>query len=739
MRYRYALQLLGAFLLTLLPGIVSAETIAQDTATATNLGLYGGEVRDVASDPASDFLYITTYSPNGFFVSTNDGETWQGLDSEVYDLGEPRGVELDEDGNVYILMGDGVMKSSDNGSTLAVTGDVGAYGGTMIYNNNQLVVGRSDGAVSVSEDNGATFTTSEPIQDSSIVLSLTASPTPDTYYAVLDDNTNSTLYMSTNAGATWNPVNTDDVTNRFTTISVNPNDADHLIMLSYGEDVLPWQSFDGGATWEEFSGVSTPGYVNFDASGRIYVGTNYSDDNGATWDQINTITPANRVSNIWIDSSDDSRIYGSTFGAVAISTDRGENWIDSNEGITAVTVHDVAQSADKNTVWIATGAGLAKTTDYTADTPTWEFPINYDYYPSAVWVSPADSNLVVVGGYLAIYRTTDGGETWDTIDNWNSDYAVKALAADPNDPTILYAVGGIQNTLDALTGVVMQSTDSGATWTDLEITDDAAVQTIDVAEDGAVYVGAGALDIRGDSATGIYKYYGSTWTHLDGSPDEQITSIVADPDDATILYATASDFDSNQQTDGGVYKTTDAGTTWTALSSNPGLEEASHYRVITIQNSTNTLYMAGTEILSGAGTIWKSTDGGANWGIYYTGLQNETFNTLLFDGLIAGNSRGAYDIRGKVSLTLKKGIDKLTATLKDAATDKKLQRKKVTLWKKNNGSWIKIDSDRTNSKAKAIFRIHPNKKSYYQVRYTPTGVAAEEYSSKRSRTVTVRI
>lgn len=739
MRYHHVVKLIGAFMLTLLPGIVSAETIAQDTATATNLGLYGGEVRDVATDPDSNFMYVTTYSPNGFFVSANNGETWQGLDAEVFDLGQPSGVEIDEEGTVYLLVSEGVMKSTDNGSTLNVAGDIGAFGGTMLYHEGTLVVGRSDGAISVSTDKGETFTTSEILVENGNVQSLAASATPDTYYAVIDDNTNSELFVTTDGGENWTSMDTSDITNRFTTVAANPNDANHLIMLSYGEDVLPWQSVDGGANWEEFNGVSTPGYVNFDSAGRIYVGTNYSDDGGATWDQINTTTPANRVSNIWIDSSDDNRLYGSTFGAVAISDDRGETWTDSNEGITAVRVQDVAQSADKDTVWIATSAGLAKTTNYTADEPAWEFPINYDYYPSAVWVSPTDSNLVMVGGYLALYRTTDGGTTWDTIDNWDSNYAVKQIVADPNDPTIIYASGAIQNTTDALTGVVMQSTDSGVTWTDLEITDDAASQALAVSQDGTVYVGAGSLDIRGESATGIYTYDGSNWAHLEGSPDEQITSIVADPDDANILYATASDFDSNQHEDGGVYKTTDAGATWTALESATGLEQAAQYRVITIQNSTNTLYMAGTEILSGAGTIWKSTNGGETWGEYYTGLQNETFNTLLFDGLIAGNSRGAYDIKGKVTLSVKKSPHTLTATLKDAATERKLKHKKVTLWKKKQGDWIKIDSDRTNRKAKAVFKVHPRKKTFYQVRYTPTGAAVEEYSAKRSRVVKVRV
>ncbi len=730
--------------LALMPLIGRAETIIQDSATATNLGLYGGETRDVASDPDSDNLYVTMYSPNGFFRSDDDGATWHGLDASVYDLGEPRGVELDEDGNVYLLISDGLFKSTDHGATLTEIGadEVGQNGNNFILSQGILIVGGNDGTVMISTDLGDSFTVSDVIQADSYVLSLATVTNEPTIYAVLDDNNNGTLYVSTDAGATWTEANTDDIANRYTTIGVDPNDADHLIMLSYGEDVDPWQSFDGGATWDQFDvSPGTVGIMTTDSTGRIYLGSGYSDDGGLTWDAVNTITPSNRVSTVWADSADDNRLYGSTFGAVAISTDGGDNWTDSNTGITAVTIRDMSQSLDKATVWMATGAGLAKTTNFTDDAPTWAFPINYDYYPNAVWVSPADSNIVVVGGYTNIYRTADGGENWDTLTDWNSDYAVKKLVSDPTDSSILYAVGGTQNVLDAITGAVLMSTDSGATWTDLAIADAAAGQAAVVTAAGNLFVGAGALDINDDSATGIYQYDGTDWTHLADSPDEQITSLATDPDDANILYATASDFDSNQHSDGGVYKSTDGGTTWTELSAveDNGLDKASKYRVITLQGSTRTLYMAGTNTETGAGTVWKSTDGGNTWGIYYTGLENETFNALLFDGLMAGNTRGAYDIKGKAAFSTKKSSHKLTATLTDAATAKKLRHKKVTLWKKVHGDWRKVDADRTNSKGKAIFQTNVKKTTRYKLKYVPTGKAAEEYTTSTSDVVTVKV
>lgn len=745
------LRLVVVFI-AILPIATAAETINQGSAQAVNLGLYGGEIRDLASDPNSDFIYVSAYSPNGFFVSDDNGATWQGLDQNVYDLGEPRGVEIDEDGNVYLLISDGLFKSTDNGTTLTEIGtsDIGQSGITFVYADNNLIVGDTQGRIITSSDKGETFATSSEMREDSYVLSVAAVADGSAYYAVLDNNTDGQLYISTN-GIDWSAVDTSDITNRYTTIAVDPNNSDHLIMLSYGEDVDPWQSLDGGVTWDQFDvGGGTPSLMTADSSGRIYLGTAFSDDGGETWDVVNSFTPANRVSTVWPDSSNDDRLYGSTFGAVAISEDRGENWIDSNEGITAVTVHDVSQSTDKDTVWMATNAGLAKTTNFTDETPTWEFPINYDYYPNTVWVSPDHSDLVLVGGYEAIYRTTDGGESWDSVEEWNSVFAVQDFASHPNDPTRIYAVGGIQNVVDDITGVAMMSTDSGLTWTDLAITDDAAGQAAAVSQDGMLFVGAGALDINGESATGIYKYDSVNWEHLSGSPDEQITSIVAHPDNADILYATASDFNSYQQDDGGVYKTTDGGDAWTLLSTTDSdLLFGSKYRAITIQGSTDALYVAGTSIRldEQLGALWKSTDGGKTWSDYYYGLQNETFNTLLFDGLIAGNSRGAYELHTKVNIRLRRryivrnDVDKvqITATVTDGATHERLANVKMKLYKKKGNNWKKIDTDRTNSNGVAKFIVRPIKSTRYKIAYTPKGEAVEEYAEATSGVLRTKI
>lgn len=721
-----------------------AETIDQNTAKATNLGIYGGEVRDVAFDTTNGIMYITTYSPNGFFYSSDDGATWTVLDPQ-YDLGEPRGVEVDDSGNVFLLISDGLFVSTDHGVTFTETGDIGQFGSTFIINNGRIIVGRTDGSVAVSEDSGATFTTTTVEEDSN-VNSVSAFTSTDDIYAVLDDNTDSSLYYSADGGTTWNIMDITGIDDRFTLVAMDPTDPNHIIVLPYNESDSPWQTNDAGTTWTTITGTSYAAVVTFDADGRIYLGTSYSDDFGTSWQTLNETTPGSRVNGyVWPDPANVNRLVGASFAAVALSVDKGINWTDSNTGITAVTVYEMAQSTDKNTVWAATSGGLAMTTDFLSETATWVYPINYDYYPQSVWVSPDDANDVVVGGMGAMYVTSDGGTSWTTATGWNSDFTAYQIASDPTDSSILFASAGIQSLEDNREGGVFTSTDGGLTWSSLDITADVPTQTLAVSTEGTVYAGAGLIGIRGNGTKGLYTYSGGSWTKLTGAPNDEVTSVIIDRGDQNTLYLTASDFDSNQNDDGGVYKSTDAGVTWTQLTG--GLDTASKYRVITQQRSGTTLYMAGTDTETGAGTVWKSTDGGTTWGVVYAGLQNETFQYLLFDGLMAGNSRGAYDLKSKAKVVIKsdkakvaKGNEALVkVTLKDAATLKLLKDRKVKLMKKKDGVWTVIDTARTNNKGVATFNVTINKKTQLKAKYVPKGNAADEYVKSISTRLVIKL
>lgn len=728
-----------------------AQTVTQDTAQATNLGLYGGEVRYVAIDQTSDYVYAGTYSPNGIFISADNGATWSGVPDEQ-DFGEPRGVAVNGSGDLFVVA-DAAYKSTDHGTTFTELDGIGAYGGMLLYENSTLLVGRTDGAVSISTNDGDSFTTTT-VEEGSIVLSLAASPTDGTFYAILDDNTTSTLYVTTDNGENWSVVDTSGTATQFGLVAVDPSNANHLYLTASGADIQPWHSTDGGETWTELDVTPYASKISFDSTGRIYFGVQYSDDNGATWQSLEPSTPTSRVSGIVVpDPDNDNVLFAGSFAALAKSTDQGNSWVDSNEGITAVTTKDVSQSTDKNTVWVATNAGLAKTTNFLDDEPTWEFPIYYDSYPESLWVSPDDANTVVVGGMGAIVKTTDGGETWATATGWDSELTAQQIISDPANPDVLYAAANVQDYQDVKTGDVYTSTDGGDTWESMGLLGFPAAQAIALASDGTLYAGIGNLQIRGDGATGIYSYADGTWTVLENAPADEITSILVDPSDSQILYATAANFNTygaDDDTTAGYYRSEDGGETWVRITE--GLEDSSKFRAMAIQGTTSptVLYLSGTNKLSGAGEIYKSADGGLTWGLYYTGLQNETFNTLLFDGLVAGNTRGLYGLQSfvnmKISAKPKKVVQDgktiIKVVLTDAATHKKLKKRRVVLMRKVGAEdkFVRFKAAKTNKKGVVRFPATIQKKSVFKARFTPKrAMDREEFTKTVSAKLKVKV
>lgn len=339
---------------------------------------------------------------------------------------------------------------------------------------------------------------------------------------------------------------------------------------------------------------------------------------------------------------------------------------------------------------------------------------------------------------------TDGGDNWTTATGWNSDYAAQQFVLS-EDGTTLVAVAAEQ-TVGVKNGDVFASTDFGLTWSSLNFPG-GAVQSIAENASGVWYVGTGAVGINGDGETGIYTFDGSNWEHLDNSPEMEITSVLADPSDENVLYATAADFNtsgSDSDEVSGLYTTTDGGATWTKLET--GLSDGTKFRALARQSSTNTLYMAGTNKLTQAGEIYKSSDAGANWGLYYTGLKNETFNTLLFDGLVTGNTRGLYEVKSLPKISLKKLSEKsigenivFQVKVTDRSTGTLLKNSRVKLYKKMNGEWVGIKSAKTNNKGVVEFTVKLKHSRSFKARYFPKGGAAEEFKKTTSRIVSLHI
>ncbi len=205
---------------------------------------------------------------------------------------------------------------------------------------------------------------------------------------------------------------------------------------------------------------------------------------------------------------------------------------------------------------------------------------------------------------------------------------IAAVAGVPGDPTIYYA--------GAASGGVWKSTDSGATFTPVfDGQRVAAIGALAVAatDPNIVWAGTGEAwvirpsDVIGD---GIYKSTdaGATWTRMGLEETGRIGRVIVHPTDPNIVYACALGRTTGPQQERGVYKTTDGGRTWN--------------RVLFVDTNTGcsglSMDARNPEVLF-AGTWqvemhpWAMLSGGPGSGIYVTRDGGATWTRVTQSGL----------------------------------------------------------------------------------------------------------
>ncbi|MFC1598157.1 WD40/YVTN/BNR-like repeat-containing protein [Patescibacteria group bacterium] len=726
--------------------IFSSLAFEQDTQTGasrTNVNLFGGYVEDIEVD-SSGRVYAASNSPNGIHVSVDGGATWSGP-PEGSDLGSVIAVEVSDVANTaYAIAGIKLFKTEDGGATWdLVTGSSGdPYAGdfnqTLHYSNGTLLVPVRDGTLDVSTNEGATFTNVD-VDGLSSIGEFAAAGDGSAYYLLgYDASDNRTLYQSTDNGATWTDTGQ---TGSWQSVGVDPTDPDVIVLAGSGS--IDMTTAGPGGAWSEINDSAGSGSDIAFAGSRLYVGRDYTDDGGANWGDLvlegTTNDSSLRGNVLCIDQSDTDKMWTNSGQGVARTADGGTTWADGVEGMLGITINGIGQSTNKETVWVAAQGGFGVTTNFLADEPTWDFPIvphenvmNGD----VVWVKPGEKDTVLAGTGGTIYRTTDGGSTWTDVYNYGTGIA-DIVANDAG--TVVYA--GFSD--DSGSGAVVKSTDYGATWTSLG-GPNASINAIAVLGGGKLLAGVGEENDSSAASRGLYKYNGSSWSQLSGASGQMVNDI---------LIANDSIFVAGGETnDSGVFRSNDDGATWTDVTGN-GLASDGWYHALAsesrISKRANNVVYVSTARPAGTGKVYKTTDNGKTWSEYYTGLIDETFNALMFDGLLSGTNTGFYSMTSNAKITFKTDKTRvkagnrvrLTARLKDSATLDGIPNKWVRLFKraKKSAKWKFVRKKRTNDNGKKVFKVRPKKRMYYQVRWKPRGAVAESYGSAKVKSRSRRI
>jgi photosystem II stability/assembly factor-like uncharacterized protein len=205
---------------------------------------------------------------------------------------------------------------------------------------------------------------------------------------------------------------------------------------------------------------------------------------------------------------------------------------------------------------------------------------------------------------------------------------VNGVSGVPGQPTTFY--------FGSVGGGVWKSTNAGRTWFPIfDAQPIASIGAIGVSTSNPdiVYVGSGEADMRSQISygNGMYKSTdaGRTWTHIGLDNTRQIGRVLVDPRDPNVVFVAALGHAYGANPDRGVYRTRDGGATWQKVlfkSNDIGAIDVA-FDPTTAQTIYATLWNTRRPPWSiyppsyGPGSgVYKSTDGGTNWQPLTSGL-----------------------------------------------------------------------------------------------------------------------
>lgn len=246
---------------------------------------------------------------------------------------------------------------------------------------------------------------------------------------------------------------------------------------------------------------------------------------------------------------------------------------------------------------------------------------------NCIAVDPNNSNTIYIGAPVGgIWKTIDGGSTWNPLgDEW-SVIGVSGIAVDPNNSNIIYVATGDTDGNDSYSIGVLKSTDGGVTWNDAGgvNANETTEIIIDPNNSNILYLASSSGLLKSTNA-------GSSWSNvLSGN----IRDIDIKPGTNTTLYAVnSSDF----------YKSTDAGSTWNQITS--GLPNSSgRLCIATTAANANYVYVLSADGSSAFQGVYRSTNSANSFTAMNTTTDIFESSQAWYDMALAASQTNADEI-----------------------------------------------------------------------------------------------
>ena len=319
------------------------------------------------------------------------------------------------------------------------------------------------------------------------------------------------VWKSNDGGATFNPI-FEDYCQSIGAIALDPSDPDNTIYVGTGE------------TWTRNS-VS------------IGDGLYRSKDGGITWDKLG-LEQSERIGNVIVNPNNPNEVYVGVLGAL---------WSDSEQ-------RGVFKSSDGGATWskILYDGPATGCADLAMD------PTNPNILYASMWEFRRTGWSFNSGGpKSALYKSTDGGASWNKIHNGFPEGKLGrlAIAVAPSDPNILYTVIEAENPDKK---GLYRSDNAGQTWT--QSNNDFGI-TVRPFYFSRIVVDPNNPDVvvKAGLSGSISRDGGKTFKSL-GMMHSDIHDIAFHVKDADYMFA---------GTDGGVYRSWNGGTTFEIVENLP--------------------------------------------------------------------------------------------------------------------------------------------------------------------------
>lgn len=224
-----------------------------------------------------------------------------------------------------------------------------------------------------------------------------------------------------------------------------------------------------------------------------------------------------------------------------------------------------------------------------------------------------------------VWKSTNAGVSWTPVFDSVRTGSIGAVAVAPSDPNVVWVgTGEAQNMRSSSWGTgVYRSTDGGRTWSApmLPRSQHIGRIVIDPRNPDVVYVAAvGPLWAPGGER-GLYKTTdgGRTWTNTkELSPYTGFTDVAIDPVNPDVLYAASYMRERRSYSflpagpESGIWKTADAGRTWTQLTNGLPSGELGRIGLSVCASRPSTVY-AVIHAQGNTGGVFRTDDAGATW------------------------------------------------------------------------------------------------------------------------------